>query len=258
MGFIEKLLRHTPFYHSYKNFLRKKVEGEQKILERQLHPARVLFYRQFISPNDLVFDVGANVGNRVASFLECGASVVAVEPQPSCVAVLKEKFGDKIIIENYGLGHEAGRLMMKVATDSTVSSFNQDYINSTKQRFKYTEWVDEITVEVTTMDELIAKHGLPKFVKIDVEGFELEVLRGLHRKVPYLSIEYCVPEMHHQLIDCISYLSEICPEGAFNYSIGESMSWALPSWIDYNSFLHHISTEQFIKSSFGDVYFKSV
>ena len=257
MGFFEKLLRPTPFYNTYKKIIQKRSEKEQEKLEKSLQPLRIQFYQQFLQPSDVVFDVGANVGNRVSSFLACGAHVIAVEPQPACVKVLNEKFGEQIRIENVGLSDADGELEMHISTDSTVSTFNQEYIENTKERFKYSEWVDTIKVPITTMDALISKYGLPKFCKIDVEGFELQVLKGLHQLIPFMSLEYCVPEMQKELMDCIQYLHSLSPRGEFNYSIGESMKWAQTSWMDFDTFSRHIQTKEFNGTSFGDIYFRS-
>lgn len=258
MGLIANVLKYTPFYKSYKKYLQGKADKRQLLLEENLHPIRVKFYKQFVKEGDLVFDIGANVGNRVISFLECKARVVAVEPQPECVQTLKEKFSEKITIENVGLGEKEGELQMHISTDSTVSSFSKEYISSTKERFKYSQWVDVITVPITTLDKLIEKHGLPKFCKIDVEGYELQVLHGLNSKVPYLSLEYCVPEMSQQLNDCVEYLQRLAPDGKFNYSIGESMQWALLDWLEPKVFISHLKSEEFKRSSFGDIYFKAI
>jgi len=257
MGLFAKLLRPTPLHQTYRSYLIAKTIEKQTKQERKYHPLRVNFYRQFLRPNDTVFDVGANVGNRVAAFLECGAKVIAVEPQPNCFLALSKKFGNSITIEKVGLGEIRGELEMKIATDSTVSSFNEEYINSTKNRFKYTTWVDKIKVEILTLDDLIVKYGIPQFCKIDVEGFELQVLKGLHSPIPYLSFEYCVPEIRNQLAECISRLNQINPSGMFNYSIGESMEWGSNSWMSFDQFMNHINTVKFIKTSFGDVYFKN-
>ena len=86
----------------FKKFKKRQTERLQEKLEQKYLPLRVNFYKKFINPNDLVFDVGANVGNRVGAFLKCHAKVVAVEPQPYCVKILREKFDDKITIEPVG------------------------------------------------------------------------------------------------------------------------------------------------------------
>src|SRR5690348_10138144 len=54
--------------------------------------ARAL-YAAFIKPGDLCFDIGAHVGNRTEHFLALGARVVAVEPQPAAMALLRRWYG---------------------------------------------------------------------------------------------------------------------------------------------------------------------
>ncbi|HYH16767.1 MAG TPA: FkbM family methyltransferase, partial [Flavisolibacter sp.] len=108
-----------------------------------------------------------------------------------------------------------------------------------------------------TLDSLISKYGCPKFCKIDVEGYELQVLKGLHQPLPLISLEYCVPEMTNDLIECISYLQHLSPNGIFNYSIGESMEWASKQWFNAESFKKLVNTQDFQNSLFGDIYFKN-
>jgi FkbM family methyltransferase len=256
MGLFAKLIGYTPLGKYYKKYNTRKWEAAHARMEKELFPARLAFYRQFIDPNDLVFDVGANIGNRVEIFIACGAKVIAVEPQPSCVNILNQKFGRSIIIEQVGLSDRDGELTMRIATDSTVSTFDSNYIEETKGKFRFTEWKDTIQVPITTLDKLISKHGVPRFCKIDVEGFELQVLKGLHTPIPYISIEYIVPERTEAAISCITLLKNISPYGQFNYSIGESMTWALKEWLSFDLFIKHVKSTEFNKTSFGDIYYK--
>lgn len=258
MGIIEKLTRLTPFYDYYKKYRQQQNDKKQQKFEAAHFPLRISFYKQFLNPNDLVFDVGANVGNRVAAFLECKAKIVAIEPQPNCVQILKEKFGNNISIENVGLSEQVGELEMQIANDSTVSTFSPDYVNKTKDRFKYSKWEKTIKVPVTTIETLITKYGVPKFCKIDVEGFELQVLKGLKTQLPFISIEYCVPEMKDQAVACLKYLDKLSSTARYNYSVGESMKWALKDWQNYHDFSQHIETKEFTQTSFGDIYIKSI
>jgi FkbM family methyltransferase len=257
MGIIAKLISYTPFHKSYKEYNRKKWLKANQEAEQQLYPARITFYKQLIAEGDLVFDVGANIGNRVEVFLNCNARVVAVEPQPGCANTLREKFNNDIIIEQVGLSDKEGELEMHIATDSTVSTFDSSYIEETKDKFKYTEWKGSIKVPVTTLEKLITKHGIPKFCKIDVEGFELQVLKGLKSKIPFISIEYIVPERATAAMECIEILHAVSPGGQFNYSIGESMQWALSDWMNFDVFKEHTRSVEFNSTSFGDIYFKS-
>ena len=257
MGLFAKLISYTPFNKYYKEYNHRKWKVSNDSLEKKLFPQRIAFYKQFINSNDLVFDVGANVGNRTEVFLKCNARVVAVEPQPDCIEILQKKFNNNITIEQVGLSENEGELEMHLATDSTVSTFDSEYIKDTKDKFKYTEWNKTIKVNVTTLEKLITKYGVPKFCKIDVEGFELQVLKGLRSTIPYISIEYAVPERKQAMMDCIEELNRLSPNGKFNYSIEESMKWALQNWMDYSEFKQHVQLSTFEETLFGDIYFKS-
>ncbi len=232
----------------FKFLFKKKKEIDKK-------PAMISFYKTWIQPGALVFDIGANIGNRIDVFLELGAKVVAVEPQQSCVKILREKFENKISIENIGLSHSEGTLEFHIADESTISSFSKEFISKTgSARFKRNEWRERIQVPVSSCDKLIEKYGIPDFCKIDVEGFELEVLKGLNTKIPALSFEYCVPEMADNLYACLERLNVIDATALFNYSIGESFSLRLDQWLSFTAFLSYVKEKEFHKSLYGDIY----
>ena len=141
-------------------------------------------YAGFVQPGDLVFDVGAHVGDRVAAFRRLGARVVAVEPQPALVTTLRLLYGrDRAVaIEPVAVGRAAGTIELKLNVDNpTVSTASDDFIQAADGApgWEGQAWAKTITVPVTTLDALIARHGMPAFIKIDVEGFEAEALAGL-------------------------------------------------------------------------------
>jgi FkbM family methyltransferase len=152
-------------------------------------------YAQFIKSGDLVFDVGAHVGDRVASFRRLGARVVAIEPQPALAFTLKALYGrdPHVTIERKAVGKSPGTIDMKINLDNpTVSTASGAFIDAARgaQGWEGQAWEKTIAVRVTTLDALIAAHGMPAFVKIDVEGFEAEALAGLTRPVKALSFEF--------------------------------------------------------------------
>jgi FkbM family methyltransferase len=228
--------------------------GESNLLLKQ----RVALYKNFCKENDLVFDVGANIGNRVEAFLALRNKVVAVEPQSFCRKVLRARFGKAISIVGKGLGEKAEVKTMYIATNATqISSFSKDWIDSMKKdRFINEQWDAEEKIELTTLEDLIVQFGIPAFVKIDVEGFEVNVLKGLKTAVPSLSFEYAVPEEIARVQACLELIHQLSPGYKYNYSIGESMVMALAEYCDYNQFKIIISSETFLRSSFGDVYVK--
>lgn len=220
---------------------------------------RTLFYQQFVNKNDLCFDVGANVGNRITPLLKIGAKVLAVEPQESCYKVLQSKFGDKITLVTKGLGEKECMRKFHICNANTISSFSEEWINSLqKTRFKEYSWDRIIEVEMTTLDNLIEKYGVPAFIKIDVEGYESEVLRGLSHPINMISFEYTVPEQTHKIEQCIKIVEKTNPNIRCNFSIGESMEWSLTKWLSVSEFLKLIKNKDFINTSWGDIYLKSV
>jgi len=220
---------------------------------------RTDFYKIFIGNGDICFDVGANVGNRVEPLLKAGGKVIAVEPQKNCYEILKKKFGNTIDIVTEGLSSEEGEKTFYISSASTISSFSKDWIDSVKDgRFKNESWTKTETVKMTTLDVLIKKYGTPSFIKIDVEGYELEVLNGLSAPVKCISIEYTVPEQTQKTLDCIDRIQKVNGETEFNYSIGESMELALDEWISYGEMVTHIKSQEFIDTGFGDIYARKI
>ena len=191
-------------------------------------------YRRFVKPGDIVFDVGAHVGDRVAAFRRLGARVVAVEPQPALRTTLKLLRGwdGAVAIEPVALGRAEGKVELKLNLDNpTVSTASRDFIRAAAGApgWKGQEWTRTAVVPMTTLDALIARHGAPAFIKIDVEGFEADVLAGLSRPVAALSFEFTTIQRNvaAAAIDrCVAL-----GYASFNAALGESQTLAHETWL---------------------------
>lgn len=240
-------------------YIKNNVLPSQEYLEElNDNEKRKSFYSQFINKGDLCFDVGANAGNRVTPLLALGAKIIAFEPQSSCVNILKWKFGKKIVIVQEALGSQPEVKELHISNFSGLSSLSEEWINSVKDtRFKNFEWSESEKVKVNTLDNAIKTYGLPKFIKIDVEGYEPEVLHGLTTPVELISFEYATPEQTENVIKCINRISQINPNTTFNYSVGESMVLALSQWVSVKEMLTIVQDQSFINTQFGDIYARS-
>jgi len=253
MNFIEKTIRRSFLYDiiriaKIERSMRQWTEHDQKMLN---------FYRQFINAGDLCFDIGANMGNRTRIFLKLGASVVAVEPQNKCMRFLGRKFGDneRVNLVKKALGEVEGEADMMISDEHAISSLSKEWIDKVREsgRFEEYTWKKRQTVQITTIDKLIDQNGIPSFIKVDVEGYEYQVVKGLTRAVRTLSLEF-TPEFIDATYGCIDYLSRL-GETQLNYSIGETMKLSLRSWATPEQMVQILSRSRNDKI-FGDVYVK--
>src|SRR5271155_1700224 len=206
----------------------------------------IRFYRNLLNGfhrGCLVFDVGANHGTKTDIFLKLGARVVAVEPDQTNQEILKEKFlmfrcsRKPVTIVGKALSDkESVETMWIDEPGSAKNTLSRKWVETLKQddeRFhQHHEFAERTTVETTTLDKLISVQGLPFFIKIDVEGHEPSVLRGLHSAVPYLSFEVNLPEFAAEGQECVEILSRLAPDGGFNYAAGDyERGLALREWL---------------------------
>src|ERR1700693_4538459 len=132
---------------------------------------RTNFYRQFVKPGNLVFDVGANEGEYARTFLALGARVVSFEPQPQCIRLLRTIRNERLSIEAVAVGDRCGTTTMRVCSDDGMSSLSDGWIELLGKRYARRSWSQPISVPIVTLDSIIAKYGRPDFIKIDGGGY---------------------------------------------------------------------------------------
>lgn len=211
------------------------------------------FYGKFVSAGDLCFDVGANRGNRTSVFLDLGANVIAVEPQRDCVDALRahhDKTGRFVAVE-CALGAEAGHAILMTTDADTLATLSPGWVERVREagRFRL-EWSGRREVRVSTLDCLIEEHGVPMFCKIDVEGYEEQVLEGLSQPLPALSFEF-TPEFGESTVRCVDRLRDLGFD-RFGLSLGESLE--LGPWLPGEDVLTALRELPRDGRTFGDVY----
>lgn len=217
-------------------------------------------YAQFVKPGDLVFDIGAHVGNRSRALASLGCQVIAVEPQPDFAAVLRTLFARtaRVRVVEAAVGEAPGRVVLSISERTpTVTTLAAEWRDkrSRDPDFARVRWNRRLDVEMTTLDRLIARFGMPAFVKIDVEGSEPTVLAGLTQAVPALSFEYLPRALDH-VPPCLARLRALGPY-EFNWSFGESSLLAETTWLDQRDLLSRLAGPLAQRRP-GDVYARLV
>jgi FkbM family methyltransferase len=218
------------------------VADERIIDDRQ---KEIDFYRDLLDgfrPGDMIFDVGANQGYKTDIFLRFGARVVAVEPDETSQQILKQKFmkyrfrKKPLVIVSKAISDSASTATMWIDTPggakNTLSQKWAESLRDDDRRFGHRlAFRGQREVVTISMEQLIAAHGLPFFVKIDVEGHELSVLRGMQQPVPYLSFEVNLPEFRREGLECVQVLASLAPDGKFNYTDDCRRGLVLQRWV---------------------------
>ena len=227
------------------------------ILEFEQFYAERRFYRQFIKKGDLVFDIGANTGTKTRAFLSLGARVVAVEPNPVCAGLIRQHYEvalahQRLYVQECAVASERGKLMLRVFGErgamTTGSGKFERALEAAGNRSTST-----IQSETTTADDLVARFGLPVLIKIDVEGMDVEVLRGLHHRPRFTSFEFNTTEQLWEItLLCFSEAARLgFTQG--NFSASGTPKFILNRWCDLGSLPVEITRWAMGRQTYGDV-----
>lgn len=220
------------------------------------------FFKQFFKKGDLVFDVGALVGGKADLYLECGARVVCIEPQPLKSEYLRRKYQGRndVSIVQKGCADSIGELEFAMSSKAPpLSTFSKEWREDGRYGAKAKRrcnWDTILKIPTITLDSLIHQYGCPKFCKIDVENFEYEVLKGLSQSIPYLCFEFHI-EMIHNAKKCIQHLESLGYTG-FNCTIYDAYTLHFDEWLDGKTLLSLLQSTAEKKDSedllWGDIY----
>jgi FkbM family methyltransferase len=243
----------APAQNSWRCFLRHSSETAKRKDTLRL-------YRQFISPGELCFDIGAYIGEMSEVMLQLGARVVAVEPESENARVMRAKFfaNRNFVLIPKAVASKIGVAEFLVCGVRACSSMSREYVAAVTKSGRLPDttykWDEVRQIPTTTLDNLIREYGVPAFTKIDVEGFEDEVIKGCSQRLKALSFEF-TPERLQPALTCIDLLEKLGPV-EFNYTLGQSKCLELPKWVSGTEVAQWLKTTSFavIAGPAGDLY----
>jgi hypothetical protein len=155
-----------------------------------------------------------------------------------------------VTICNFGLGAKRGTVDMRISSEApTISTMSQHWLTG---RFKDYIWDSVESVDVVLLDDLVSEYGIPRYCKIDVEGYEREVIGGLSRRCGIVSFEFTAEFIDHAF-DVVGRLISL-GYSRYNISFGERDSFHFETWKKYHEFIEALNTLGRSPGAWGDIY----
>jgi FkbM family methyltransferase len=208
----------------------------QEIKNQQKEEA---FYKSFLPSCQLIFDIGAYDGHKTAAFLTLSKKVVCCEPDELNFKILQTRFRNKkkrVFIENKALSDKTEKIELHIHhPGSAFNTISRKWVKLLEDDNKI-KWDEQIKftraslVETTTLDEMINKYGVPDFIKIDAEGSEEAILKGLSKRVAFLSFESLLPDYAAELKNCLDRIDSL--DHSATYNIAKDEKFIMPQFIN--------------------------
>jgi FkbM family methyltransferase len=216
---------------------------------------QIAFYKKILGHSNLIFDVGANGGSKTNIYLKVSKKVLCIEPDKSCVDILNSRFKNKnnVTVVPVGISDLEGKEIFYIeGKGSCLNTFSSKWRDTLEQEkpFWYQEgesvsFTENYEVEVTTLDRLIKAYGIPDYIKLDIEGYEKNALKGLSYPVKFISLEANLPALLDETIECINIINNLSPDAKFAYSLEEGFVDGLSSYLTSSQLIDFINQTEY-------------
>ena len=177
----------------------------------------------------LYFDIGCCIGRWIEANYSPDIMFVGIEPHKLQFKNCTEKFENKLNVKilNYLVADKFG--VYDLYPYDEISTASKEWM--TKSRHRNVTWSAPYLVPSITLDYLIEMDGIPDYIKIDAEGFEYEVLKGLTQKVGMIAFEF-VEEIPGAVWNCMKYLYDL-GYVKFAWTKGDQYDYKPEKWTTY-------------------------
>jgi FkbM family methyltransferase len=232
----------------------ERLRGGQAVRQSRLMRA---FYSSLLPEGALVFDIGANVGTMTTIFASLDAKVVAVEPNPDCARHIERTTSRHAVhVLQAAVGERNGLAELEVSDrKDKMSSLSREWREavSNGNRNYAAMWNRKLTVPMITLDSLVERYELPFYIKIDVEGYEDHVIKGLSSCPPLLSFEFNSMFLEPALraLD-----NSIFDQASFNYTLIDPVKFERQDWVHRDELKKRILGLQNV-AGLGDIFVRN-
>lgn len=171
----------------------------------------------------LFFDIGSNIGTFVQKGLDNGYNkIISVEANNETFESLKNNFKNNpnvVMINKACSNIDNNKITFYKMEGSDISTCNYNWISKEGYRFKGCKIKEKVIIDTITLDNLINIYGVPELIKIDVEGYEEHVIKGLTKKVPKIFFEWTIETLQNT-INILIYLRD-----KLNFNIFAVQTW---------------------------------
>ena len=198
----------------------------------------------------LAFDIGCNIGKYTLALLDEGYSkVISVDPNPHLFNIQDER-----VVRVFGACSDKNTIIpFYFSNADTISTASIDWVKNSRFANQY-KW-EKYSVESTTIDSLVAQFGIPNHIKIDVEGYEETVLKGMSKKY---ADEICfewAEEEGDSAVRCVEYLKNLGYE-KFGFIFSDTYLKKPENYYDLDDFKKIFEYDKNRKTEWGMIWAK--
>ena len=189
----------------------------------------------------ILFDIGANRGFYTDANIDKYDLCILVEANPSLCSFLEGKYknNSKICIENVIISNKESETFY-ISNADTISTVDKEWILKSRFTGNYS-WQPVEGIPTVSLNSLIQKYGEPLFIKVDVEGYEYNVLQSLTKKVSGLCFEWA-EEKKDEILLTLVYLQSLGYtryglqfEDSYKYEVKDS------EWMSFETIYNHMN-----------------